>query len=271
MDTSLLLVGCGKMGGAMLAGWLGRGLDPDRLWVVEPAAGAGRAAIPREGLNVVADAGSVPGDFRPDVVILAVKPQIMAEAAPAYRRFVRKDTVFLSIAAGQTIATLARHLGDDAAIVRTMPNTPAAVGRGITVGCPNGHVSESQRRLCDDLLTAVGETGWVEDEGLLDAVTGVSGSGPAYVFYMIEALAAAGVEVGLPAELATRLARATVAGAGELVRVTGEDAAQLRKNVTSPQGTTEAALRVLMADDGLAPLMARAVRAATDRSRELAG
>lgn len=270
MNFKLLLVGCGKMGGAMLEGWLARGLAPDRVRVVDPALvpsdGDGRFA----GVRVVPNREDLDSEFAPDVIVLAVKPQTMAATAPAYRDLVGDHAVVLSIAAGQTLSTLARHVGDGSAIVRAMPNTPAAVGRGISVCCPNGRVDAGQRDMCDALMAAVGEVAWTEDEALMDAVTGVSGSGPAYVFLMIECLAAAGVEAGLPPDLATRLARATVSGAGELVRLSGEDAAQLRVNVTSPNGTTQAALDVLMAVDGLQPLMARAVAAATRRSRELA-
>jgi pyrroline-5-carboxylate reductase len=270
MDAALLLVGCGKMGGALLGGWLAQGVAPGRVRIVEPAAAAGDIALPHDDLEALADNAAIEAGFRPDVVVLAVKPQVMAAAAPAYRRFAGPGTVFLSIAAGQTLAGLAGHLGADAAIVRTMPNTPAAIGRGITVACANDHVDQAQRALCEELMAAVGEVGWVDDEGLLDAVTGVSGSGPAYVFLMIECLAAAGVEAGLDPALAMRLARATVSGAGELVRATGEEAVVLRQNVTSPNGTTQAALEMLMAADGLQPLMTRAVAAATRRSRELA-
>jgi len=182
---------------------------------------------------------------------------------------VRPGTVFMSIAAGTTIANLGKHLGD-ASIVRVMPNTPAAIGRAISVACANPRVTAPQRELCDALLAAIGESTWVEDEGLLDAVTAVSGSGPAYGFLFIETLAEAGAKAGLPTELALQLAQATVAGAGELARVSPESPSRLRENVTSPGGTTRAALDVLMAEDGLAALMTRAVAAATARSRELA-
>jgi pyrroline-5-carboxylate reductase len=205
----------------------------------------------------------------PDAVVFAVKPQIISDIVPAYRRFVRPQTVFMSIAAGTTIGNLVQHLGD-AAIVRVMPNTPAAIGRAISVACANDHVTAAQRELCGALLAAIGESTWIDDEGLLDAVTAVSGSGPAYVFLLIETLAEAGVKAGLPSELALHLARATVAGAGELARVSHESPARLRENVTSPGGTTRAALDVLMAETGLAALMDRAVAAATARSRELA-
>lgn len=266
----LLLVGGGKMGGALLDGWLARGIDAGRVYVVEPGAEL-RQQLSAKGVTAVADADALPDDLAPAVVILAVKPQLMDEVAPAYARFAGPETVFLSIAAGKTIAGFETHLGETAAIVRSIPNTPSAVGRGVTVLCANTNVTREQQTACDELLKGVGETGWVEDEGLIDAVTAVSGSGPAYVFYMIECLAKAGVEAGLPEELAAKIAGHTVAGAGELFRQSGEDPAQLRRNVTSPKGTTEAALNVLMAADGLQPLMTRAVRAARDRSRELAG
>lgn len=268
--TRILLVGCGKMGGAMLDGWLARGLKSEDAVVVEPAQPAA-AAVCTKGITVVATADEVPESFMPDIVLIAVKPQTMAEATPPLRRFAGTGATYLSIAAGKTIAGFEAVFGRDAAIVRAMPNTPAAVGRGITVLCANGNVTPAARETCGELLSAVGEVAWVEDEALMDPVTAVSGSGPAYVFLLIEELAAAGVAAGLAPDLAMKLARATVYGAGELARQASESPAQLRKNVTSPGGTTQAALDVLMAPDGLKPLMERAVAAATRRSRELAG
>jgi len=264
---TLILVGCGQMGSAMLRGWLARG-GAERFLVVEPA-GAPSALAEAAGVTWHRAADDLPAALAPDAVVFAVKPQLIDEIVPAYRPWVRPRTLFLSIAAGTTIAGLARHLGD-AAIVRCMPNTPAAIGRAITVACPNPRVSAMQRDLCDALLAAIGDSTWVEDEALMDPVTAVSGSGPAYVFLLIEALAEAGVRVGLPADLALRLARATVAGAGELARLSPETPAKLRENVTSPGGTTRAALDVLMAENGLPQLLERAVAAATSRSRELA-
>ncbi len=266
-----ILVGCGKMGGALLSGWIERGADPHSLIVIEPAAEAAEAVRAAHGVRVEADPGALAADIDPEVVIFAVKPQGLDGIAPLYKVYAAGTTVFLSIAAGKTIGFFEGALGADAAIVRTMPNTPAAVGRGITAAFANPHVGAGQRALCQELLEAVGEVVWVGDEGMLDAVTAVSGSGPAYVFLLIECLAEAGVEAGLPADIAQRLARATVIGSGELARVSPEPADQLRRNVTSPGGTTEAALGVLMADDGLAQVMRRAVAAATRRSRELAG
>ena len=266
--AEVLLVGCGKMGGALLEGWLERGVAPG-FAVVEPGAGAEIFARRRE-VRLYQNAVEIDLDLRPAVIVLAVKPQAMDGVVDHYRRFASPETVFLSIAAGKTLAYFARHLGAGAAIIRAMPNTPAAIGRGITVGCPNPHVSAAQIALCDRLLAAAGEVAWVDDEALIDAVTAVSGSGPAYVFLLIECLAKAGIAAGLPSELALRLARATVAGAGELARLSSEPAESLRQNVTSPGGTTRAALDVLMAADGLEALMTKAVAAAALRSRELA-
>jgi pyrroline-5-carboxylate reductase len=266
--STLLLVGCGKMGGALLRGWRERGLA-QRYVVVEPGPGGGEFAGNRD-VTLAAAADALPPELRPGAIVLAVKPQAMATVLPAYRRFVADDVLFLSIAAGKTLGFFARQLGDQAAVVRAMPNTPAAIGRGIAVLCANAAVGKTQRHRAEALLAAVGEVAWVEDEALLDAVTAVSGSGPAYVFLLIECLTAAAIAEGLPAELALRLARATVAGAGELARRSSEPPARLREDVTSPGGTTRAALDVLMGTGGLEPLLRRAVRAATERSRQLA-
>jgi pyrroline-5-carboxylate reductase len=264
----ILLVGCGKMGGAMLEGWLARHIVR-HVTIVEPGPGAANFAG-RPDVALHAEATALAPDLKPDVLVFAVKPQMMDAVAPHYRRFAGPTTVALSIAAGKTIGYFERRLGTDAAIVRAMPNTPAAVGRGITISCANARVTPAQRSLCDRLLAAVGEIGWVEDEALIDAVTAVSGSGPAYVFLLIECMAEAGVAAGLPAELAMRLARATVAGSGELARLSSDPPAVLRQNVTSPGGTTRAALDVLMAPGALAALMTKAIAAAAARSRELA-
>jgi pyrroline-5-carboxylate reductase len=266
--TEVLLVGCGKMGGALLQGWRERGIA-GHFTIVEPGPAAA-ALADAPATAVLADASAIAAGLRPDVVVFAVKPQTMTEIVPQYRRFAATGCVVLSIAAGKTLSYLGRLLGAEAAVVRAMPNTPAAIGRGITVACANAAVSAGQRALCDRLLAAAGEVGWVADEALIDAVTAVSGSGPAYVFLLIECLAAAGLEAGLPWDLAMRLARATVAGSGELAWRSDEPAAVLRENVTSPGGTTRAALDVLMAPDGLQALLTKAVLAAARRSRELA-
>jgi pyrroline-5-carboxylate reductase len=265
-DT-LVLVGCGQMGSAMLRGWLAR--DAAIKFIVIEPAGLPTSFGNAKNVRWHATPEELPVELAPQAVVFAVKPQIINHVLPAYRRWARPQTLFLSIAAGITIAGIARHLGE-AAIIRTMPNTPAAIGRGITVACGNPQVMPEQRRLCEALLSAIGESAWVDDEALLDPVTAVSGSGPAYVFLLIEALAAAGERAGLAAELALRLARETVAGSGELARLSQGDPARLREAVTSPGGTTQAALDVLMAKDGLARLIDRAVTAATRRSRELA-
>ncbi len=270
MNETVLLVGCGKMGGALLRGWLERGVDADRVHVVDPAEDS-RSLARDLGVSHGETPDAPPRRAAPGVVVFAVKPQAAAGVVPGYAEFAGPGTVFLSIAAGLPIAYFEERLGSDAAVVRAMPNTPAAIGRGISVACANGHVGGGGRSACDGLLAAVGEVAWVEDEGLLDAVTATSGSGPAYVFLLIECLAAAGAAAGLPSGLAMRLARATVAGAGELARRSEEAPSELRRNVTSPGGTTAAALGVLMADDGMGRLLTRAVAEATRRSRELAG
>jgi pyrroline-5-carboxylate reductase len=269
LDGDLVLAGAGNMGGAMLAGWLEQGLDPKRIVVQDPAPPPRIAELlSKHGIKSQATAAK--GAAPPAVLLMAVKPQIMDEVFPPLARIAGPNTVVLSVAAGKTIASFEQYLAKNIAVVRSIPNTPAAVGRGITVATPNRHVTAKQRALCDALLSAVGEVGWVDDEALIDPVTAVSGSGPAYVFYLTECLAAAGVKAGLAPELAARLARATVAGSGELMRRSDQTPGTLRQNVTSPNGTTYAALQVLMSDKGLEPLMTEAIAAATRRSRELA-
>jgi pyrroline-5-carboxylate reductase len=275
MVARLVLVGGGKMGGALLAGWRDvGGIAAENITVVEPFEGSANALRARHGVTVVDTANDLDGDLQPSLVLFAVKPQVIGNVVGDYRKLAEASgpaPVFLSIAAGTKLALFENALGADAAVVRSMPNTPAAVARGITVACANARVSADQIALCTRLLEAVGEVAWVDDESLMDAVTGVSGSGPAYIFLLIESLAAAGVAAGLAPELSEKLARATVTGAGELAHRSTEPAEILRRNVTSPGGTTAAALAVLMAaDDGLEQLMTRAVAAATDRSRELA-
>ncbi len=263
----LLLVGCGKMGGAMLAGWLERGLT--EAVVVEPHA---PAAAPFAGrVPVVPNPAALPTGFRPAAVVLAIKPQEAPATLPAFAPLAGPGTLFLSIMAGRNIAGMRAALGKGAAVIRAMPNTPAAVRQGFTVACAGPGVSAAQRGLADSLLSAIGEVAWVGDEALIDPVTAVSGGGPAYVFLLAEVLEAAAIEQGLPPDLARRMARATVSGSGALLAASAEDSAQLRKNVTSPKGTTERALSVLMAPDAWPKLMSEAIAAATARSRELAG
>jgi pyrroline-5-carboxylate reductase len=264
---TLVLLGAGKMGGAMLDGWLARGLNPRRISVIEPKPGKSLKALTRRGLKV--NAGGKPAAAT--AVVIAVKPQTAPEALLQIAPYIGKATLALSIMAGRTIGYLQKSLPPGTAIVRAMPNTPAAIGRGITTACPNAGVSARQRKLASDLLGAIGTVVWVKEEALMDAVTALSGSGPAYVFLLAEAMTSAGIAAGLPAELASRLARETVAGSGELLHRSDLDAASLRQNVTSPGGTTAAALEVLMGPGGFDELLTRAVAAATRRGRELAG
>jgi pyrroline-5-carboxylate reductase len=262
----ILLVGCGRMGGALLAGWRELRLSPSIA--VDPAP----AAAERTGadLRVVPSAAQVPAGFEPAAVVFAVKPQNAADTLPDYRRFA-DQAVFLSIMAGRTIGGIRASLTPDARIIRAMPNTPAAVRQGVTVACPGPGVTTAERELAERLLHAIGTVAWAEDESLLDPVTAVSGSGPAYVFLLAELLERAAREQGIPADLARLLARQTVAGSGALLAVSTEEASELRRAVTSPGGTTEAALRVLMQSDAWPTALSRAVAAATARSRELAG
>ena len=263
---TLVLAGAGKMGSAMLDGWVARGLDPATVIVFEPQPSLQVARYGARGLRLNPSRGGLVAD----AIIVAVKPQVAADVLPELAPLVGPRTVVVSIMAGRTLGFLESALPPATAVVRTMPNTPAAIGRGITVAVGNKYVTPTQKELADRLLAATGAVEWITDEGHMDAVTAVSGSGPAYVFLLAEALARAGVAAGLPEALAEKLARLTVAGSGELLNTTPEDAATLRQNVTSPGGTTAAALAVLMANDGLEPLVTRAVAAATKRSRELA-
>jgi pyrroline-5-carboxylate reductase len=260
----ILLVGLGRMGGAMLAGWRERGLS--RAIAVDPAL----PPAPGPEVTVLAAAADLPADFAPAAVVLAVKPQMAEATLPDYARYAG-GAVMLSIMAGRTVGGMRRLLGEGATIVRAMPNTPAAIRQGVTVAFAAPGVSPVQRALCDRLLAAVGAVAWVEEEALLDPVTAVSGSGPAYVFLLAELLEQAAREQGIPPDLARLLARRTVAGAGALLAASSEDAAALRRAVTSPKGTTEQALAVLMAEPAWPALVSGAVAAATRRSRELAG
>lgn len=259
----LVLLGCGKMGSAMLEGWLARGLPAGSVWVQDPH--------PSDWVNAQGVHVNEALPESPAIVLVAVKPQMMGEALPVLGPMGGGGTLFLSVAAGVTIANYEAALGADTPIIRAMPNTPAAIGRGITAMVGNAQATAAHLDMAEALLTAVGQVVRLEGEDQMDAVTGVSGSGPAYVFHMIECLASAGEAQGLAPDLAMTLAKATVAGAGALAMETGEDPAQLRRNVTSPNGTTQAGLEVLMDEDrGLPPLIRATVAAAADRSRELA-
>ncbi|WP_406721179.1 pyrroline-5-carboxylate reductase [Thioclava litoralis] len=261
-ERGLVLLGCGKMGSAMLAGWLKGGLDPQSVTVIAPR--------PSDWVKSTGVRINAPLPAAPAVVLLAVKPQKMGEALPQLAALGNGHTLFLSVAAGLTLAKYEAILGEKTPIVRAMPNTPSAIGRGITAICGNAMTQDADLRIAEGLLGAIGQVVRLESEGQMDAVTAVSGSGPAYVFHLIETLAAAGVSQGLPAELAMTLAKATVGGAGQLAEDSPEDPAQLRVNVTSPGGTTAAALAVLMDEaQGFPALLERAVKAAADRGREL--
>ncbi|MEM8750766.1 MAG: pyrroline-5-carboxylate reductase [Pseudomonadota bacterium] len=271
-SPTLCLVGAGNMGGAMLGGWLAAGRDPGAIMVIDPKPPEPMAdMIAEHGVRWVRDAKDA---GRADIVLVAVKPNIIGQVLPTLTPVVDGDTVLVSVAAGIPIERLAEPFGlfdgAPAKVVRSMPNTPAMVQRGITVCVANSGVSDAQREDVTTLLEAIGAVEWVDDEGLIDAVTGVSGSGPAYVFHLVEALAEAGKTAGLPNALAERLALETVSGAGELLRQSDLPPSQLRINVTSPNGTTAAALEVLMGEGGFPELLEKAVAAATNRSRELA-
>jgi len=267
MKRTVLLIGCGNMGVAMLRGWMA-GEAPPEVHVVEPfddfrdrAAGL--------GAKPVATAAMLPEDLAPDLVVVAVKPQMVAKVLAECAAFAGRGATFVSIAAGVTIARMAEVLPEGAAIIRCMPNTPASIGEGMLVLCSGPGVSDAARNYVTGLFSTSGSVDWIGDEGLMDAVTAISGSGPAYVFHFVEALTEAGIALGLPAGTADLLARQTVAGAGRMVMTSGTPPAELRRQVTSPNGTTAAALEVLMRNPGLSELMAEATRAARDRGVEL--
>ncbi len=264
----LVLVGAGNMGGALLRGWVGAGIDPERIVVLDPSPPRGvKALLDEHGIALNPPPGAIDA---PGIVLIAVEPRIVPAVLPGLKTLVGRETLVISIAAGCGIAVFEAAFGCDRPVIRAMPNMPAACGCAMTVLCANARAGASGLVLAEGLFGAIGATGRVDDEALLDAVTAVSGSGPAYVFYLTECLARAGIGLGLPEQLAIRLARQTVYGAGKLMHDGGEDAGLLRRNVTSAGGTTQAGLGVLMADDGLRALMAAAVKAAAKRSRELA-
>ena len=270
-DNPLVLVGCGKMGGAMLDGWLKQGLSADAVQIVDPFLDPVREAFPAISARKLHEtADGLAKSIKPSFVIMAVKPQMMDDAVATLKDRDLSSAVILSVAAGKLVRYFEDQFGTEQAIIRAMPNTPAAIGRGMTVCYANANASEAQKKVSTILLETVSEVDWVDDEGLIDCVTALSGSGPAYVFHMVEAMAAAGEAIGLPEDLARKLARGTVSGAGALLDASDEPASKLRENVTSPKGTTAAALDVLMSEEGLAKLMRRAIQEAKNRSKELA-
>ncbi len=269
LKGTLVLAGCGKMGGAMLEGWLKAGVSASQIVALDPKPPAEMVELLRR--HNIRHNPPVAEIHNAEALIIAVKPQVMGDVLPGLAPLQKSKPIILSIAAGKAIASFEAAFGKDASIIRAMPNTPAAIGRGITALVGNANVSASQMALAEALLSSTGEVVRVSNEEQIDFVTAVSGSGPAYVFLLAETLAAAGEKLGLPADLAMRLARATVSGSGELLHQSAEPAATLRQNVTSPGGTTYAALHILMAEDGMKPLMEKAVAAAAKRAKELAG
>ena len=264
----ILLVGCGKMGGALANGWLDKGQEPNNILVVEPDQKSAGVLISK-GVRFYMTVKDLPPNDEPHAVMFAVKPQVMDEIIAPYAKFAN-FAVFVSIAAGKTIDYFENILGHDAAIVRVMPNTPAAVRRGISGAFANANVSINQQKVCNELMEAVGELHWLDNEIQMDAVTAVSGSGPAYVFLLAECLAEAAKNLGISEKLAERLGRVTISGSGELLYQSEEDVVSLRRNVTSPGGTTEAALDILMGDDALKTLINDAIKKAAKRSKDLA-
>lgn len=268
----LLLIGCGKMGSAMLSGWLKEGLNKNAVFIVDPYLDLIKENFSQLApKNLQTTIGGLPKGLSPSFVIIAVKPQMMDEALVALKAYDLSKTVVLSVAAGKTIHYFEDHLSQEQAIIRAMPNTPAAIGKGITVCVANRHVNDDQKQISSRLLETVSVVEWIDDEALMNAVTALSGSGPAYVFYMAEVMAAAGEAIGLPKDLSDKLARHTVNGAGALLEESIESSSKLRENVTSPGGTTAAALDVLMSDEGIAKSIRRAMQDAKARSKELAG
>ncbi len=267
----ILLLGCGKMGSAMLSGWLDQGLKTDAIHIVDPFLDHIKDFFPNlNATQLHENMEKLPEQLSPSFIIIAVKPQMMDQALTSLQAIELSNSVILSIAAGKTIHYFENKLGNQWPIIRAMPNTPAAIGKGISVLCANKHVSDENKNIANILLETVGSVQWIDNENLMDGVTALSGSGPAYVFYMVEAMAAAGEAIGLPQELSQTLARQTVSGAGALLDASDETVAKLRENVTSPGGTTAAALDVLMSDQGLVKVIRRAMTAAKDRSKELA-
>ncbi len=262
--SSLALIGAGKMGCALLEGWLRQGLPSRSVLVRDPfLAPAAQHLLAQHGI------AAQQADRPVDVLVIAVKPQALDAMLPSLLPLIGAQTLVLSVVAGKRISSYTSVLGDAAALVRVMPNTPAAVGRGMSVCLPTSHVTPAQRLLADSLLSCVGDVVWIADEAQMDAVTALSGSGPAYVFLLAEVMAQAGEALGLAPDVSARLARQTVSGAGELLFQSDLDAATLRQNVTSPNGTTAAALDVLMHPHGMAELMTRAMLRASERSKEL--
>ncbi|MGC6475635.1 MAG: pyrroline-5-carboxylate reductase [Parvibaculales bacterium] len=266
-DTKILLIGAGKMGLALLSGWVENFIKPENVFVIEPHPSQNIESFVSAGLCLNPQASELE-KFHPDCVVIAVKPQMAEKVLTDIKAELAPETLILSIMAGVTLAQI-ESLTGNSKIIRTMPNTPAAIGAGVSALVASDSVDAAQKELATHIMQAVGQAVWLSSEAEMDAVTAISGSGPAYVFYMVEALAQAGIKLGLPAELAELLAHQTVAGAGGMLAEMPETAEQLRVNVTSPNGTTQAALEVLMGDEGLVKLMEKATAAAAKRSKQL--
>ena len=268
-DVSLLLVGGGKMGSALLNGWLSNGLQPENVVLVDKDSEI-LSSFSDIGISTVLSPLKIGPDFSADIIFFAVKPDLVAEVSNSYKKFVSNGTLLISVAAGVKISALEVHSGS-IPIIRAMPNTPSSIGRGITAVCANNKVISHQKKICEELFRAVGDVVWISEESHMDAVTAVSGSGPAYLFLMIECLSEAGISIGLDPDISYKLALETIAGSSELARNDSEPPNILRENVTSPGGTTEAALDILMSENGLKSLLDKAVKAAYQRSKDLAG
>lgn len=265
-NLSILLIGAGKMGGAMLAKWLSQGYTD--ITVIDPSQPPAEFKA-YSGLQWHTSSSSLPETFAPAIMVLAIKPQQIATALPEYSRF--SKSLLISIAAGKTTRFLADTLQTtETAIVRAMPNLPANIGQGITGAFANSFVSAQQKQQADELLHAIGEVVWLDQEQQIDPLTALSGSGPAYVFALLECMAGAGEKLGLQPELALKLAQQTIIGSGALLAQSALSAQELRQAVTSPGGTTEAALNTLLDQNGLPSLLLKAMRAATQRAKELA-
>ncbi|MCP4393600.1 MAG: pyrroline-5-carboxylate reductase [Alphaproteobacteria bacterium] len=268
MNQKILLIGCGNMGGAMLNAWLAK-WDAANFCVVAPSETT-RAPLAEKRVITAANSDQIPEDFAPTLIMIAIKPQMMATILPEYKKFADNGAAFLSIAAGKTISFMEDILGKDTAIIRTMPNTPAAIGKGVTAAIANKTTSPEIQALCDELLKENGTTIWLENENQIDPLSAISGSGPAFLFHFVESLEAAALNLGLPFEMAKVLAKETVVGSAELLNQSSETPSQLRINVTSPKGSTEAGLKHLMDDkDGLIELMKKTTKASTARAKEL--
>lgn len=267
MFSSILLVGCGKMGQALLSGWLQKKIT-QHVAIIDPSFEEIEPFVGQ--IDIYRPTEKLPESYRPDVIILAVKPQMMADILSNYAYLKEQNIPFISIAAGLGLAWFEERLSAQTPVIRVMPNTPSAISKGMSVLCAGACVTDAQKHMAETLMKPSGAVAWIEDEAKMDAVTVISGSGPAYFFYLVEALADIGEELGLSPELAQLLAKQTLVGAGALAEASSESCAQLRQNVTSKGGVTAEALAVMMAQEtGLRPTLLEALKAGMKRSEEL--